>query len=215
MIAACIKWIGGRSVTGLSAADECAIEMALRHGEATRSSVIAVTVGSAVADRCLRDALACGAATAIRVDAPDNMDSASVDAQDVFAVRKGFAEAIERARHFKRPTLMEMRTTRFMGHSMSDAASGTYRSKEELESDMHTRDPIARLRKIMTSAKQLTDDEFTALDTEIKAEVQDAWDFADAAPEPSPEELFTHLLADTTSDDLPSAAARATAGAAR
>jgi len=80
MIAACIKWIGDRSVTGLSAADECAIEMALRHGEATRSSVIAVTVGSAVADRCLRDALACGAATAIRVDAPDDLDSASVAA---------------------------------------------------------------------------------------------------------------------------------------
>jgi electron transfer flavoprotein beta subunit len=80
MIAACIKWIGDRSVTGISFADECAIEMALRHGEATRSSVIAVTVGSAVADRCLRDALACGATTAIRVEAPDDMDSASVAA---------------------------------------------------------------------------------------------------------------------------------------
>ena len=80
MIAACVKWIGDRAVTGISAADQAAIEMALRHGEATRSSVIAVTVGSAEADRCLRDALACGAATAIRVDAPDDMDSAAVAA---------------------------------------------------------------------------------------------------------------------------------------
>lgn len=144
-----------------------------------------------------------------------NMDSASVDAQDVFAVRKAFADAIERARAFKRPTLMEMRTTRFMGHSMSDAASGTYRSKEELESDMHTRDPIARLRKIMTNAKQITDDEFNAMDAEVKAEVQDAWDFADTAPEPTPDELFTHVLAETTSDDLSDVAKipAATAGA--
>jgi len=131
-----------------------------------------------------------------------NMDGASVDAQDVFAVRKAFAEAIDRARAFKRPTLLEMRTTRFMGHSMSDAASGTYRSKEELESDMSTRDPIVRLRRVMMSAKQLTDDDFTAMDTGIKAEVQDAWDFADASPEPAPEELYTHILTDTTSDDL-------------
>jgi len=80
MIAACIKWIGDRAVTAISAADECASEMALRHGEATRNSVIAVTVGSAKADRCLRDALACGATTAIRVDAPDEMDSAAVAA---------------------------------------------------------------------------------------------------------------------------------------
>jgi electron transfer flavoprotein beta subunit len=80
MIAVCIKWIGRRAVAGISAADEAAIEMALRHGEATRASVIAVTVGSAVADRCLRDALACGVATAIRVDAPDDMDSAAVAA---------------------------------------------------------------------------------------------------------------------------------------
>jgi electron transfer flavoprotein beta subunit len=78
MIAVCIKWIGGRATTGVSAADEAAIEMALRHADATRSSVVAVTVGSAVADRCLRDALACGATTAIRVDAPDAMDSALV-----------------------------------------------------------------------------------------------------------------------------------------
>jgi len=80
MIAVCIKWIGEQATTGVSAADEAAIEMAMRHAEATRSSVVAITVGSAVADRCLRDALACGATTAIRVDAPNAMDSAMVAA---------------------------------------------------------------------------------------------------------------------------------------
>jgi electron transfer flavoprotein beta subunit len=80
MIAVGIKWVGDATTSGLSAADEAAIEMALRHGEATGSSVIAVTVGPARADPGLRIALACGVRTAIRVDAPDGMDSASVAA---------------------------------------------------------------------------------------------------------------------------------------
>jgi electron transfer flavoprotein beta subunit len=80
MIAVCIKWISGSTTPGLSAADEAAIEMALRHAEATGGSVIAVAVGGAAADRGLRGALACGATTAIRVDAPDDMDSVAVAA---------------------------------------------------------------------------------------------------------------------------------------
>ena len=78
MIAVCIKWIGAAAVSGVSAADEAAIEMALRHGEATKSAVAAVTVGGSAADRCLRDALARGVKTAIRVDASEEMDSSAV-----------------------------------------------------------------------------------------------------------------------------------------
>jgi electron transfer flavoprotein beta subunit len=80
MIAVCIKMIDESVVSGISAADEAAIELALQHGAATRSSVIAVTVGSAAADRGLRTALASGVTTAIRVDAPDGMDSTVVAA---------------------------------------------------------------------------------------------------------------------------------------
>ena len=80
MIAVCIKSIDDRSTHGLSAADEGAIEMALRHGEAAGHSVIAVTVGGPAADRSLRVALACGVKTAIRVDAPNDMQSAAVAA---------------------------------------------------------------------------------------------------------------------------------------
>ncbi|MEP7112229.1 MAG: mycofactocin-associated electron transfer flavoprotein beta subunit [Ilumatobacteraceae bacterium] len=79
MIAVCIKWIAA-ATEGLSPADEAAIEMALRHGEALRTTVIAVSVGPCEADRVLRTTLACGVTTAIRVDAPDGMDSASVAA---------------------------------------------------------------------------------------------------------------------------------------
>jgi electron transfer flavoprotein beta subunit len=80
MIGVCVKWIGGSTTAGLSAADEAAIEMALRHGEAIRSTVIVVTVGGTASDAGLRSALACGVGTAIRVDAPDDTDSASVAA---------------------------------------------------------------------------------------------------------------------------------------
>jgi pyruvate dehydrogenase E1 component alpha subunit len=111
------------------------------------------------------------------------------------------AAAVERARKDKRPTLVEVRTTRFMGHSMSDAASGTYRSKEELEESMQ-RDPIVLLKNAMIAEGALTEDEYNRMDEEARQIAQDAWDFADQSPEPAPEELFTHVLVDTTSDDL-------------
>jgi pyruvate dehydrogenase E1 component alpha subunit len=129
------------------------------------------------------------------------MDADSIYGQDVFAVREGIAKAVERARTEKRPTLIEIRTTRFMGHSMSDAASGTYRKKEELDEAMKY-DPVVMLRDNMMKANELTEEEFAKMEEEIKAIVQDSWDFADASPEPAPEELYTHVLVDTTSDDL-------------
>ncbi len=122
----------------------------------------------------------------------------SVDAQDVFAVRDAMGRAVERARSEKKPMLIEMRTSRFMGHSMSDAASGTYRSKEELEENMK-KDPILLLHDRMRRDEQLTEGEFAKMDEEQKAIVQDSWDFADASPEPSLEELYTDVLVDTTS----------------
>jgi pyruvate dehydrogenase E1 component alpha subunit len=126
------------------------------------------------------------------------MSGESVDAQDIFAVRDAMGRAVDIARKEGKPTLLEMRTYRFMGHSMSDAASGTYRSKEELEESMK-RDPILILHDIMRNDGQLSDGEFAKLDEEQKAICQDAWDFADSSPEPSPEALYRDVLVDTTS----------------
>jgi pyruvate dehydrogenase E1 component alpha subunit len=126
------------------------------------------------------------------------MDGESVDGQDVFAVRECMARAVERARKEKRPTLIEMRTYRFMGHSMSDAVSGTYRTKDELEENMK-RDPILLLHNRMFEAGELTEGEMHKMDDEAKAVAQDAWDFADASPEPALEELYTDVYADTSS----------------
>jgi pyruvate dehydrogenase E1 component alpha subunit len=141
-----------------------------------------------------------------RAEAYD-MSREMVDGQDVHAMRAATGRAIERARREGCPTLLEARTYRFMGHSMSDAVSGTYRTKQELEEHMK-RDPIVLLRVQMQEAGQITDDEVAKMDEELKAEVQDAWDFADASPEPPLESLYEHVLVETTSE------ATATAGAA-
>src|SRR6185369_6590858 len=128
-----------------------------------------------------------------------NMPRAVCDGQDVFAVRTSMTEAIERARTQQTPTLVEVRTYRFMGHSMSDAVSGTYRSKDELEEYLK-RDPIMLLRMHMQEGGELSDEDLQKLDEEIKAMVQDSWDFAEASPEPPLEALFEDVLVDTTSD---------------
>lgn len=126
------------------------------------------------------------------------IESAVVDGQDVIAVREAAQKAIQRARKDGAATLLEIRTTRFMGHSMSDAASGTYRSKEELEANLK-RDPITLHRKRMQDAGEITDAEIAAMDEEIKKVVQESIDFADASPELPLEALMEDILVETTS----------------
>jgi pyruvate dehydrogenase E1 component alpha subunit len=128
-----------------------------------------------------------------------DMARAVVDGQDVFAVRDGVGEAVARARAQQVPTLLEIRTYRFMGHSMSDAVSGTYRTKAELDEYLK-RDPIALLRATMQERGEITDEDVARMDEEVKAQVQDAWDFADQSPEPPPEALYEDVYVDTTSD---------------
>jgi pyruvate dehydrogenase E1 component alpha subunit len=126
-----------------------------------------------------------------------DMPRAFVDGQDVLAVRASTLEAVRRARTESIPTLLEVRTYRFMGHSMSDAVSGTYRTKAELEEYMK-RDPIMVLRMRMQEAGEIDDAGMTKLDEELKAVVQDAWDFAEASPEPPLESLYEDVLVETT-----------------
>jgi pyruvate dehydrogenase E1 component alpha subunit len=126
-----------------------------------------------------------------------DMPRAFVDGQDVLAVRGSVLEAVTRARTEQMPTLLEVRTYRFMGHSMSDAVSGTYRTKAELEEYMK-RDPIMVLRMQMQEAGEIDDAGMSKLDEEIKAVVQDAWDFAEKSPEPPLEALYEDVLVETT-----------------
>ncbi|MHB1297841.1 MAG: pyruvate dehydrogenase (acetyl-transferring) E1 component subunit alpha [Gemmatimonadaceae bacterium] len=133
-----------------------------------------------------------------RADAYDGMHGEHVDGQDVFAVREAMDRALDVARRESKPSLLEIRTYRYMGHSMSDAVSGTYRTKAELDEYLK-RDPINLLKARMMEAGDIVEADFAQMEEEIKVVVQDSWDFADASPEPSPETLYEDVLVDTTS----------------
>jgi pyruvate dehydrogenase E1 component alpha subunit len=122
------------------------------------------------------------------------MASEAVDGQDVVLMYEAMQRAVARARGESRPTLLEVRTYRFMGHSMSDAISGTYRTKEELESE-RKRDPIATWSQRLIAEGVMTEEAIRALDAEVQAEVEDAVKFADESPDPEPEALFRDVYA--------------------
>jgi pyruvate dehydrogenase E1 component alpha subunit len=123
-----------------------------------------------------------------------NMPGVVVDGQDVDKVKAATDTAVERARTESQPSLLEIRTYRYVGHSMSDAAHGTYRTKEEVE-EYRQRDPIVVLERRMRDAGLLDDAGLKALNDEVLAEVDDAVKFAEESPDPAPEELWTDVYA--------------------
>jgi pyruvate dehydrogenase E1 component alpha subunit len=114
-----------------------------------------------------------------------------VDGMDVLAVRGAAETALEWVRAGKGPVLLEMKTYRYRGHSMSDPAK--YRSRDEVQSMRENSDPIegAKLSLLELGA---TEDEFKTLDKEIRAIVNAAADFAESSPEPDLKELYTDVL---------------------
>ena len=101
--------------------------------------------------------------------------------------------AVQRARTDKVPTLLEVRTYRFMGHSMSDPIHGHYRTKEEVE-DQRKRDPISVWSQRLIAEKLTDEAAVKALDKEILAEVEDAYKFAEEAEDPDAGELLCRRL---------------------
>ncbi|GAB4467903.1 MAG: pyruvate dehydrogenase (acetyl-transferring) E1 component subunit alpha [Thermoflexibacter sp.] len=119
-----------------------------------------------------------------------NMPSEPVDAMNVEAVHRAVAKAAERARNGEGPTLLEFRTYRFRGHSMSDPAK--YRTKEEVE-EYKKQDPIEQVRATILAKGFATEEDLEKIDEEIKAEVLDAVDFAEKSPYPDPSEIYTDV----------------------
>ncbi len=123
-----------------------------------------------------------------------DMARATVDGMDVLAVYEVVAEAAERARKEGEPTLIEARTYRFRGHSMSDPVHSHYRTKEEVE-EQKKHDPILIFQKKLLQQKILTDAKIKALEDEIKTIVMEAVEFAEKSPEPPLESLYEHVYA--------------------
>lgn len=121
-----------------------------------------------------------------------DMARVAVDGMDVLAMRDAVAEAVQRARKEDLPTLIEARTYRFMGHSMSDPAHGSYRTREEL-AEHKLRDPIKRLSATLESLGIINQEYIDDLDNKIQEVVDQAVAFADQSPDPQPEDLTTDI----------------------
>lgn len=114
-----------------------------------------------------------------------------VDGMDVLAVRDAAVEAIEYART-NGPILLEVRTYRYRGHSMSDPAK--YRNKEDVDKMREERDPITNFKAFLIENDMAGDAEFETIEKQIKQTIKETEEFATTSPEPDPSELWTDVL---------------------
>ncbi len=121
---------------------------------------------------------------------------AQVDGMDVLAVYEAAQAAVEYARSGKGPTLLEIKTYRFRGHSMTDPAY--YRTREEEHNWRTTRDPIGIFEKTLLENGIATQVEFDANDEKATQASEDAAEFAENSADPSLEELYKDILVDNS-----------------
>ncbi len=117
----------------------------------------------------------------------------SVDGMDVLAVKEAGLRATEHCRSGQGPYILEMKTYRYRGHSMSDPAK--YRTREEVQKVREERDAIEHVRELLLQGKHASEDDLKAIDKEIKSVVNNAAEFAKTSPEPALEELWTDIYA--------------------
>ncbi len=121
------------------------------------------------------------------------IEGEEVDGMDVLAVKAAGAKAVAHCRAGKGPYILEVKTYRYRGHSMSDPAK--YRTREEVQKMREERDPIENVRGLLLTGKHAGEDELKAIDKEIKDIVNGAADFARESPEPDASELWTDIYA--------------------
>ncbi|MEM8692887.1 MAG: pyruvate dehydrogenase (acetyl-transferring) E1 component subunit alpha [Pseudomonadota bacterium] len=124
-----------------------------------------------------------------------------VDGMDVLAVKEAGEKAVAHCRAGKGPYILEIKTYRYRGHSMSDPAK--YRTREEVQKMRDERDPIEAVRSMLLTGKHATEDDLKAIDKEIKDIVNKSADFAKESPEPALEELWTDIYADELTQEAP------------
>ena len=117
----------------------------------------------------------------------------AVDGMDVLAVKAAGEKAVAHCRSGEGPYILEMKTYRYRGHSMSDPAK--YRTREEVQKIKDEKDPIDHIREMITQGNHATDEDLKAIDKEIKKTVSEAADFATTSPEPALDELYTDIYA--------------------
>ena len=118
-----------------------------------------------------------------------------VDGMDVLAVKDAGERAVAHCRSGEGPYILEVKTYRYRGHSMSDPAK--YRSREEVQKMREERDAIENVRELLLTGKHATEDDLKAIDREIKAIVNESAEFSKESPEPPLEELWTDIYAES------------------
>jgi len=121
-----------------------------------------------------------------------NIPGEEVDGMDVVAVREAGKKALARARKGDGPTLLEMKTYRYRGHSMSDPAK--YRTREEVDEVRTQRDPIEHVKALLIEQGHADEESLKEIDREIRVIVTASAEFAQESPEPDPSELLTDIL---------------------
>ncbi len=117
-----------------------------------------------------------------------------VNGMDVLEVQGAATAALEWVRAGNGPMILEMKTYRFRGHSMSDPAK--YRSRDEVQSMRDKSDPLEGAKRDLL-ALGISEDALKALEKQVRAEVAEAADFAEQTPEPDAKELHTDVLVET------------------
>jgi pyruvate dehydrogenase E1 component alpha subunit len=117
----------------------------------------------------------------------------AVDGMDVVAVRDAGKKAAAHCRAGKGPYILEIKTYRYRGHSMSDPAK--YRTREEVQRMRAQRDPIEAIRTLLVSQKHSTEEEIKIIDKEIKEIINACAEYAKESREVSAEELWTDIYA--------------------
>jgi len=120
-----------------------------------------------------------------------NIPGEQVDGMDVLAVREAGLRAVEKARKGEGPTLLEMKTYRYRGHSMSDPAK--YRTREEVDAVKEKSDPIENLRRKLLEMGVASEDALKEIDREVREIVAESARFAQESPEPPESELMMHI----------------------
>ncbi|MGD9649291.1 MAG: pyruvate dehydrogenase (acetyl-transferring) E1 component subunit alpha [Dongiaceae bacterium] len=115
-----------------------------------------------------------------------------VNGMDLLEVMEAGQRAIDYARGGKGPYLLEMMTYRYRGHSMSDPQK--YRTSEEVDKIRDEQDPIENLKRLILEKKLASEEEFKAIEKEVKEVVNDSAEFAQTSPEPDASELWTDVL---------------------
>ncbi|PCD75859.1 pyruvate dehydrogenase (acetyl-transferring) E1 component subunit alpha [Pseudothioclava arenosa] len=118
-----------------------------------------------------------------------------VDGMDVLAVKDAGERAVAHCRAGEGPYILEVKTYRYRGHSMSDPAK--YRTREEVQKMREERDAIEHVRDLLLTGKHATEDDLKSIDREIKAIVNESAEFAKESPEPPLEELWTDIYAES------------------